>query len=261
MNRPNNTEQTNTANPTTAEILAEVERRRTAARRSANRPHGSIIILIDRIIFWLSKHWLAVFNTFSFLYVALPILAPVLMHLGANWPAMIIHTIYKPLCHQMPHRSFFLFGPKLTYTLPELVQWLGTSEELTPAIATFVGNETVGYKMALCQRDIAIYGMIFIAGLAYVLLRRRWKIASLPWWAYIGLGVLPMLLDGGYQLISYAIYIFWPQGPITPRESTPVLRMITGALFGLATVWLAYPLLQETMEEFHENLHQRFGWE
>jgi hypothetical protein len=39
------------------------------------------------------------------------------------------------------------------------------------------------------------------------------------------------------------------------------MRVITGALFGLATVWLAYPIFQETMEELRESLHQRLGRE
>jgi hypothetical protein len=38
------------------------------------------------------------------------------------------------------------------------------------------------------------------------------------------------------------------------------MRTITGALFGLATVWLAYPLIQEVMDECYETLQQRLGW-
>jgi len=261
MGEPNNAEQPNTSEVTTAEVLAEVERRRAEARRSMNETRRPVVILADRSVFWLSKHWLAVFNTLALLYVGLPVLAPVLMHLGAKWPAMVIHALYRPLCHQLPQRSFFLFGPQCTYTLSELVEWLGPNAGITLATAAFVGNETVGYKMAICQRDTAIYGTILLAGLVYGLLRRRWKIPSLPLWAYIGFGLAPMLLDGGYQFLSYALPLFWPDSSITPRETTPSLRVITGALFGLATVWLAYPLVQETMGEFRKTLHRRFGWE
>jgi hypothetical protein len=31
------------------------------------------------------------------------------------------------------------------------------------------------------------------------------------------------------------------------RESTPFLRTVTGLLFGLLNVWLAYPYLEESM--------------
>lgn len=254
-------EQSNPIQPSTAKVLAEVERRRAEARRSVGEEQRRAVILADRFIFWLSKHWLVVCNTLAFLYVGLPILAPVLMQLGASGPAVVIHTIYKPLCHQLPQRSFFLFGPQLTYTLPELLERVGAGAISSPWSGEFIGNEVVGYKVALCQRDVAIYGAIFLFGLAYGLLSQRRNVRPLRWWAYIGIGIVPMVLDGGYQWLSNAINILAPQFPITPYESAPLLRVITGGLFGLATAWLAYPCVQEAMDEFQETLQKRFGWE
>ena len=66
-----------------------------------------------------------------------------------------------------------------------------------------------------------------------------------------------MLADGGYQFVSYIVPLVWPDGPILPHETTPMMRVTTGSLFGLATVWLAYPLMQETMVEITESLCQR----
>ena len=218
-----------------------------------------IVVIADRFVFWLTKHWLAVFNTLAFLYVGLPILAPALMALGAEVPARVIYTIYSPLCNQLPQRSWFLFGPQLAYSLPELAQWIG-GDALAGAWAHgFVGHETLGYKVALCQRCTAIYGGILLFGLLYVLVRRR--VRPLSWWAYLILGIVPMMLDGGVQFVSYALALFWPEGPVVPHETTPALRTITGALFGLATVWLSYPIVQETMDEFRETLQKRFGWQ
>lgn len=261
MDEINRTEQPGTVEVTTAEVLAEVERRRAEARRPISESQRRVVILADRFAFWLSKHWLAVFNTLAVLYVGLPVLAPVLMHLGAEWPAMLIYSLYSPLCNQLPQRSWFLFGPQFTYTPPEFMEQVGIDvvNDLLRAEA-FAGNEAVGYKIALCERCTAIHGALFIFGLVYGLLRRRWKVSPLPWWAYIGLGIMPMLLDGGYQFLSYALYMFWPESPITPHETTPLMRTVTGGLFGLATIWLAYPLIQETMEDIHETLHKRFGW-
>jgi uncharacterized membrane protein len=245
----------------TEDVLAEVERRLAEKQRFTGQGPSRITRLADRVVFWLSKHWLSVFNTFILLYVGLPVLAPVLMFLGAEWPATAIYTIYRPLCHQLPQRSFFLFGPQLTYRAAELMERVDMHVGLDLATRAFVGNEAVGYKMALCQRDISIYGAMLFVGLLYGVLRRWWKVPPLPWWGYIGLGVVPLLLDGGYQFLSYIMPWIWPGSPITPFETTPARRVITGSLFGLATVWLAYPAVQETMEEARETLRRRYGRE
>lgn len=250
---------------TTAEVLAEVERRRAAAKPAVSERQRRVVILADRFVFWLSQHWLAVFNVLALIYVGLPILAPILVYLGFEKPAIAIHVIYRPLCHQMPHRSWFLFGPQFAYTLEELAAYTGIEPLATSSETAFFlraaigyGTESLGYKTAICQRDIAIYGMIFLAGLLYAMGRRR--VRPLAWWVYV-LGLLPMAADGGYQLLSAVVPLLLPGLPISPYESTPLMRTITGALFGLVTVWLAYPYIQETMDEFRETLHQRFGWE
>ena len=217
-----------------------------------------IVILADRIVFWLTKHWLAIFNTLAFLYVGLPILAPILMHLGIEGPAKIIYTVYRPLCNQLPHRSWFLFGPQIAYMAPEFMERLGIDVVHDLSAQAFLGNEELGYKIALCERCTAIYGAIFLFGLLYVVGRRR--VRSLPWWGYLA-GLVPMALDGTYQLFSYIVTYLFPTFPLGAYESSPLKRTITGGLFGLVTVWLAYPLIQETMDEFRETLHQRFGWE
>ena len=250
--------QNNPGQPNTAEVLAEVERRRAQARRMGEGQRRAIL-LADRFVFWLSRHWLAVFNTLAFLYVGTPVLAPVLMHLGAKGAAMAIHIIYRPLCNQLPQRSWFLFGPQFAYTLPELMERVGADALVSQWSPAFVGNEAVGYKMALCQRCVATHGAIFLFGLLYVLVRRR--VHPLPWWAYVGFGLVPIAVDGGYQAFSYLVSAPPFNFPITPHETTPFMRTLTGALFGLATIWLAYPLIQEVMDEHHETLQQRFGWE
>src|SRR5688572_19826740 len=75
----------------------------------------SLVINIDRFIYWLARHWVAVFSALAAIYVGLPILAPVLMNAGATGPARAIYTVYSPMCHQMASRSFFLFGEQPAY--------------------------------------------------------------------------------------------------------------------------------------------------
>lgn len=219
-----------------------------------------VVILLDRAIFWLSKHWLAVLNIFFSLYLGLPFLAPVLMKLGATGAGLLIHQFYAPQCHQLAQRSWYLFGPQGAYRLDELVALVGVENLPSyPWPSGFVGHETVGYKVALCQRDTAIYGAILVGGLLFGLLRRR--VRPLPWWGYVGMGLIPVALDGGSQWISYLLAYLFPRWGITPRESTPLLRVVTGALFGIATVWLALPYVEQSFAGVRQTLQQRFGWE
>ena len=89
----------------------------------------------------------------------------------------------------------------------------------------------LGHQLALDQRMMAIYGFSLVAGLVYVSLRGR--LHPLSWRAYFIL-VLPMAADGFTQLFGW-------------RHSTWQLRTATGALFGIATVWLAYPHLDAAL--------------
>ncbi len=253
-------EETNPKQPSAVEILEEARRRQRASRRSKRGALQSIITFLDRLIFWLSGRWLAVFNSLMFLYTGLPVLAPVLMHLSAEGPASFIYTLYKPLCHQLPQRSWFLFGEKLSYRLPALMELAGEAVD-GPWAGDFVGNPNLGYKMAFCQRDFAIYGTIFLAGLLFGILRSLgWEVKPLPWWAYIGIGLVPMGIDGGYQLLSYILPLVFPAISLPPHETTPLARTITGALFGGATVWLAYPYVQQSMDDVRASLQRRLGW-
>ncbi len=243
--------------PGTAQVLAEVERRRQerALPRKMSPFERRLVLAADRLIYWLARHWLTVANIFVFLYVGVPVLAPVLMAAGIERPARVIHALYTPLCHQLPFRSFYLFGPQLTYTAEELRQWVGSSALLPHS---FLGNAELGFKVALCQRDVAIYGAILLAGLAYGLSGKRWR--PMPGWAYVVFGLMPVGLDGGLQLLYYFLMQTFPSLQLPSFESTPLRRVITGALFGLATVWLAYPYIQATFQEIVETLEKRFGW-
>jgi uncharacterized membrane protein len=214
----------------------------------------------DRVMFWISKHYLAMLNLAMLFYFGLPILAPVLMNAGATIPANVIYTIYKPLCHQFGFRSFFLFGEQAYYPLEAAgVPGVITFDEATGlkdlsnpvgisrlAAREFTGNTTMGYKMALCERDIAIYSAIFLFGLIYSLTGRRIK--PLHWMLWLVIGMGPIGLDGFSQLFSQMEWS-WLASILPYRESIPLLRLFTGALFGFATAWFAYPAIEESMAE------------
>ena len=231
---------------------------------------GQEITRADRTMAWISRHYLAVINFFMLLYFGLPILAPVLMKAGATLPANVLYTIYKPLCHQFGFRSFFLFGEQPYYPLAEAgISGVKTFEDVTgfqdldnPAAFSrfqarqFTGNESVGYKMALCERDMAIYGAILLFGVLYAVTGRRIKPLHWVWWVLIGMG--PIGLDGFSQLFSQMNWQ-WLSSLVPYRESTPFLRVLTGGLFGLTTAWFAYPYMEESMAETRQFFIKKFA--
>jgi uncharacterized membrane protein len=175
---------------------------------------------------WAPRHWLALANAAVAVFAGLPVLAPALLAAGWSQPALLIYSIYSTTCHQWPGRSYFLFGPQLAYSMDDLERYgLGMAHE-------FVGNAALGFKVAYCERNFAIYTTVLAAGLVYALLRGR--IAPLPWPGFIVL-LLPVALDGLTQLAG-------------ARESDWLLRTLTGVLAGVAGVWLVYPRVDRAFQ-------------
>jgi uncharacterized membrane protein len=173
------------------------------AGRVGTRPSGSGGAVAP--IRFVCRHWLFAANAVLIVFSTLPILAPILMAIGAADLSAAIFQAYALTCHQMPSRSFFILG----------------------------------YQMAYCERNTAIYLAMAGAGLAYTRLRPR-GLGPLPWRWYLLL-ILPMAVDGFTQLFGW-------------RESTWLLRVVTGSLFGAATVWLAFPYLQQSFDEIESEL-------
>lgn len=219
---------------------------RTDTADQADRPWAR---RVNRGLYFLSRRWLTVFSLLVLAYGGLPFVAPTLMKLGAPGAARVIYTIFSPFCHQLAFRSWFLFGDQPAYPrglagtgLMSYEQATGLSELDFVSARRYLGDEQIGYKVALCERDIAIYAGILVAGLLFGLVRSRLKPLPLMYWFI--LGILPIALDGGSQLISQIGLI-----SISARESTPLLRSLTGGLFGMVNVWMAYPHLEASMRE------------
>jgi uncharacterized membrane protein len=222
---------------------------------------GASITGSDKFSIWLTRHYMIIFNLLLFVFVGLPFLAPVFEKIGATLPAAIIYKIYSPLCHQLPYRSWFLFGEQTAYPR-ELAGLSGLTFEQVTGLSSFdvvgdksfVGNQQLGYKVAICERDVAIYGGILVFGILFSLTGRRMK--SIPWYLWVILGIIPMGVDGVSQLPSLiAFHISW----LPYRESTPLLRTITGLLFGISTAWYGYPLVEETMRDSRKSLIKKFA--
>jgi uncharacterized membrane protein len=222
--------------------------------------HRGLVLWADRRILWLSKHWLAALNIFMLLFVGLPFLAPILLAAGYSGPANFIYSLYRMTCHQLPSRSYFIFGQ----------------------------------QVAFCQRDVAIYGSMLLGGLVFGLVRHRLHPLPVGW--YI-LFLVPIALDGGMQLasiwlevgipinllwaiglialgiamtilrylryLSWHSYLFFAFGPLAllylqyvgPHTSNWLLRTITGFIFAFGTVWFTYPYLETAFADIHRQLN------
>lgn len=253
----------------------------TANRQNPNRRTA---LRLNLMTLWLSNHWLRVALVIVGLYSTLPFAAPTLMKLGLTGPANVLYTLYSPFCHQFAFRSFFLYGEQVTYprtlagseqkpfeqyidNMPEfdpnrLVPIFGTFQRIgdpylfspgfQAAAREFIGNPQMGYKTTLCERDVAIYLAIFVGGLLYT--RVRYRLRPVPIWLYVWLGILPIAIDGGSQLLGNPPFNIWMQ-----RETLPIYRVITGALFGLMNVWLAFPYLELSMRETRDQILAKFA--
>ncbi len=242
----------------TAYIVAEAERRVKSrpADEVTTTPlaERDLAVRLNRGAYWVARHWLAIVNTLAGLYFIGAFLAPLAMHWGMPGVGHALHHFYAPFCHQYPFRSWFLFGSHATYphAIPESIAEMNQ-------LRAFVGNAEIGYKIALCQRCVAIYGAIFIAGLAYAWLRRRRNVPSLPMWVYVLVGVVPMGLDGGIQLLTKIIWSIFPHLLPQPYEATPLSRLITGAFFGLGVVGFAYVNINEFLAEVAAAIEEKFA--
>lgn len=204
---------------------------------AAPRSDSSFSRAANNLVIWVARHWLAVFNTAWAVYVITPFLAPVFMAAGVPAAAQVIYTVYSFLCHQLPTHSYFLFGPELAPHAHELIVAGMAEGNNLFQLRSFVGDGEVGWKVALCQRDVAIYATVLVTGLLYALVRDRLR--PLPFKVYL-LFLIPIGVDGLTQLVGW-------------RESNWWLRTLTGALFGFASVWFAYPYIEEAMQEVLED--------
>ncbi len=214
---------------------------------------------------WLSGHWLQLFLIVYGVWVGLPWLAPVFMHVGWDGAGRVVYFIYSFFCHQLPERSFFLFGSKPMYSLAEIQQaWQNTTNPLV--LRQFIGNSMMGWKLGWSDRMVSFYGGVWLFALAWWPLRH--KIRPLPLWG-LALFLLPIVIDGGSHAISDLAGI--DQGfrqtnhwlILLTSNSLPSwfydgnalgsfnswMRLITGALAGLGLVWFVFPYMEASFAE------------
>lgn len=218
---------------------------------------------------WVTNHWFETFLIVYGLWVFTPFLAPILMYLGWTGAGKAIYIIYSFFCHQLPERSFFLLGEKTMYSLNDIqTAWQDTINPLI--LRRFIGNETMGWKVAWSDRMISFYTSVWLFAVIWHPFRRRIK--PLSWWGF-ALLLLPLALDGGTHAISdfagiglgfrdtnaWLVLLTNHAFPATFYAGdalgsfNSIMRFITGLLAGLGIVWLAFPYIHQT-QAYNEQL-------
>ncbi|MFO7684099.1 MAG: DUF2085 domain-containing protein [Chloroflexota bacterium] len=235
----------------------------------------SLAIFLNRIVYQLSRHWLLFFSLLLLLFIGLPWLAPVFMMWGWTEPAKAIYFFYSIQCHQMPQRSFFLFGSQWMYSLPNIqAAWQPSDNPLI--LRQFIGNTAMGWKVAWSDRMVYMYTSLLLAGLVYWPFRR--KIKPLPWWGFLLL-LLPMALDGSTHMVSDVIggigggfrfnneWLTVLTGnlfPVTfyvgdaPGSFNSWMRILSGLCFGIGVVWFLYPRINEGFDDTARQIEDKF---
>ena len=227
------------------------------------------------VILWLNRNWLFVFSLIFGLLIGLPFLAPVFMQFGWEKPARVIYLFYSLLCHQLPQRSFFLFGPESMYSLSEIqAVW---RDSIDPHILRqYIGDAQLGWKVAWSDRMVWMYSSILVFGWFWRLLRRKLK--PLPLWG-LALFLLPMAIDGGTHLVSDISGIgqgfrdsnlwlaeltnsvfaasFYAGDGLGSFNSW--MRLISGFSFGLGIAWFAFPYFEQSYKDMANILEAKFN--
>jgi uncharacterized membrane protein len=214
---------------------------------------------------YIKHRWIIIFGIIFGVYVGLPFLAPVFMQLGWKAAGNAIYFIYSFLCHQLPERSFFLFGTRFTYSLSEIqAAWQNTTNILI--LRKFIGNPVMGWKVAWSDRMVSMLTSLWVFGLLWWPLRKR--LPKLPVWVLV-LFILPMALDGTTHLLSDLAGLgqgfrdtnLW-LATLTRNVFRPefyagdawgsfnsLMRLLTGIMFGLGVAWFAFPYLNDAFSD------------
>ncbi|HCB02293.1 MAG TPA: hypothetical protein DEP19_07905, partial [Anaerolineae bacterium] len=77
---------------------------------STNSLNSSKAMNLYSITTWMSNHLFEIFLTVYGIWVIIPWFAPMMMKFGWTSAGDAIYFVYSFFCHQLPQRSFFLFG-------------------------------------------------------------------------------------------------------------------------------------------------------
>ena len=142
--------------------------------------------------------------------------------------AASLYTVFSITCHQLTSRSLCLYKYDSDghYELGDCLPMSTFSP--SKANEVYYPDKTA-YKMPVCARDVAIY-LAMLAGM--LLLPFLWEIEAEEWpnrWILL-VAAIPIAIDGTTQLVGL-------------RESTNLLRLVTGAIIGIVLPFYLLPII------------------
>lgn len=229
-----------------------------------------LVILLQKSILFLARYWFLMANLLAGAVLAMGFLAPALMSEGFTNAGQSVYRFLAPHNHQLPHRSYFLFGQSgsiQSYSLEQVLAFGASPQNLQ----AFVGNQEIGFKTALNHRMVAIFVALFFGGLGWGVARQRPKL-SFIWFLVM---TLPLLIDGFSHIISqnsslgfradnaWAVALtggifsdtFYTGSTIGSLNW--LLRTVTGLLFGLGLAWFLYTYLSRRFLAIRVKLEPR----
>lgn len=210
---------------------------------------------------YLARFYPSIIGLIIAIFVSGAFLPPLLLQRGNVGIANVFYGFYRIFCHQLAFRSFFVNGEQLFYprTLSNIKNVITYEKEFNDPFddvnvaRKITGNPVSGYKIALCERDLAIYLSLAMVSFIFQIFRKKMK--PIRWYIWVIVGLIPIAIDGFSQIPGLSTG--WPAWfPV--RESTPFLRLLTGTLFGGATALYMFPLMEESMtDSLNQLLLQR----
>jgi uncharacterized membrane protein len=165
----------------------------------------------------MKPYWcvLILLLAWSILIFLTPFLAPSEIKSG-------LWSFFGYFCHQMPERSISPYD--LTFGIIQNTQ-----------------------KFPVCTRDLAFYLFFLVGTITYPFFPkpnpskpRGIDSKSVPSMLWLVLASVPMAIDGGTQFLGW-------------RESTNLLRLLTGSLLGFVCAYYLIPLVNILIPRFSEE--------
>ena len=143
-----------------------------------------------------------------------------------------VYQIFGLSCHQLTSRSLCIFKSASGYRTDDCYSQQGV---LVPSKENqAVRDGSIGYKIPVCARDVAIYLAMLAGGLLFLLFFKPDTVKFPNKWL-LAIAIIPIAIDGTTQLLGM-------------QESTNSMRLLTGAIAGFAIPFYLIPMLNAIVQ-------------